>query len=94
MQVNDQEMKRMRDQSERARTGALASGSRPARGYGALVDALLSDAFSVLQHDTGESDPEWHEQRAWLAEKFRKTLRTKKRHNAALCEVADKARPN
>ena len=54
--------------------------------YGALVDALLDDAFQVLQHDTGESDTEWHEQRKWLAEKFKKTLRTKKRHNEKLSD--------
>lgn len=45
--------------------------------YGKLVDALLDDAFSVLQHDTGERDPEWHAQRDWLAKKFKKTLRRK-----------------
>lgn len=50
--------------------------------YGALVNALLNDAFSVLQHDTGESDPEWHAQRKWLADKFKKTLRAKKRSNS------------
>lgn len=49
-------------------------------GYGALVDSLLDDAFAVLQHDTGEHDPEWHHQREWLAKRFQKTLR-KKRHN-------------
>lgn len=47
------------------------------RSFGALVDSLLDDAFSVLQHDTGESDPEWHNQRKWLADKFLKTLRGK-----------------
>lgn len=45
--------------------------------YGSMVDALLDDAFSVLQHDTGERDPEWHSLRAWLAQKFKKTLRRK-----------------
>lgn len=45
--------------------------------YGVLVDALLEDAFAILQHDTGEADVEWHETRGWLAEKFIKTLKKK-----------------
>lgn len=42
--------------------------------YGKLIDALLDDAFTVLQHDTGDYDPEWHASRKWLAERFKKTL--------------------
>jgi hypothetical protein len=45
------------------------------KSYGERIDALLDAAFSELQHDTGESNPEWHHQRANLAEKFRKVLR-------------------
>lgn len=43
--------------------------------YCPLIDALLDDAFQVLQHDTGEADAEWHALRDHLAEKFSKTLR-------------------
>src|SRR4051812_37185678 len=39
----------------------------PAKKYGALIDELLDHAFNVLQHDTGEHDPEWHHQREALA---------------------------
>lgn len=49
---------------------------KPSRKYGTLIDSLLDDAFRVLQHDTGETDPEWHYQRDQLAEKFKKTIRT------------------
>lgn len=43
--------------------------------YGRKIDALLDDAFSELQHDTGECDPERHHQREVLAAKFRKSLK-------------------
>lgn len=47
------------------------------KDYGKRVNELLDAAFNVLQHDTGESDPEWHEQREDLAERFKKILRRK-----------------
>ncbi len=41
---------------------------------GPKVKALLDAAFSILQHDTGESDPEYVWQRKVLAVKFRAIL--------------------
>lgn len=49
----------------------------PAKRYGKRIDALLDAALGELQHDTGESDHEWHFQRQILAEKFAKILRCK-----------------
>lgn len=41
------------------------------------INALLDDAFRILQHDTGELDPEYVWQRTRLQEAFRSTLRAR-----------------
>lgn len=46
------------------------------RSSALLVEKLLDAAFHELQHDTGESDPEWRYQRKNLKAAFKRILRT------------------
>lgn len=51
-----------------------------AKRFSKKVESLLDAAFSELQHDTGETDPEWVYQRNLLGKKFTRIL--KQNHQA------------
>ncbi|CAB3754120.1 hypothetical protein [Paraburkholderia humisilvae] len=51
----------------------------------ALVEALLDEAFRILQHDTGEHDPEYVRQRNELRRRFQQVLESRSSVQSPAC---------